>query len=115
MVLTWSLMRLATDTGERWRRGVEHLLHRGEASRALKKLIFLLFSPFVNCKAERNPEKVVDFDTQVALVWKSDSEVMPVLTDVFLSQNKSVCAQICLTSTDKYTLNGPTNISAYTS
>ena len=47
----------------------------------------------------------VAFDTSVASVWKSDSQVMLVLTDVFLSENKSVCAlqEICFTSTDKYT------------
>ena len=54
------------------------------------------------------------FDTLVVSVWKSDSQVILVSTDVFLSLNKSVCAlpQICFTSTDKYTLHGPTNISA---
>ena len=68
-----------------------------------------------NENAEKGDFDGVAFDTSVASVWESDSQVMLVLTDVFLSKNKSVCAlpQICFTSTDKYTLHGPTNISAF--
>ena len=58
MVLTWSLMRLATDTGERWRRGVEHLLHRGEASRALKIIFLAFLLSMSKYKTERNPERL---------------------------------------------------------
>ena len=42
--------------------------------------------------------------SNVPSVPMSDSQVMPVLTDAFLSHNKSVCSltQICFTSANKY-------------
>ena len=115
VILTCSIM---LDDPERWRRMVVHLLQQGEALRSLKMILSLSFCPWLlsnfakpkETQIQKRLKTLIGFDTSVASVWKSDSQVMLVLTDVFLSQNKSVCAlpQICFTSADKYTLHSST-------
>ena len=120
MVVILTCRLISVDT-ERWRRMV-HLLHRGEASHALKKSFFLLFfSLFVNCKTERNPnaEKAVDFDRGGFWYFSCFRLEVRQSSDACVDRCVFIQEQICLrtptnifTSTDKYTLHGPTNISA---